>query len=123
VGAILSQSPAQGSVVPKAGTAVAVVIGEAGTETIPDVVGKTEAEARAAMAGIPNVTWGVAGGTPPGKAGTVQGQSAAGAVQIGTPVTVNIYGPETPATTAAPPATAAPPTAAPPTAAPPITGG
>jgi len=119
VGAILSQSPAQGSVVPKAGTAVAVVIGEAGTETIPDVVGKTEAEARAAMAGIPNVTWGVAGGTPPGKAGTVQGQSAAGAVQIGTPVTVNIYGPETPATTAAPPATAAPPTAAPPTAAPP----
>jgi len=94
VGAILSQSPAQGTVVPKAGTAVQVVVGEAGTETIPDVVGKTEAEARAAMAGIPNVTWGVAGAAPPGKAGTVQGQTAAGAVPIGTPVTVNVYGSE-----------------------------
>ncbi|HYN73653.1 MAG TPA: Stk1 family PASTA domain-containing Ser/Thr kinase, partial [Nakamurella sp.] len=94
VGAILSQSPAQGTVVPKAGTAVKVVVGEAGAETIPDVVGKTEAEARAAMAGIPNVTWGVAGATPPGQAGTVQGQTAAGAVPIGTPVTVNVYGPE-----------------------------
>jgi serine/threonine-protein kinase len=98
VGAILSQSPAQGTVVPKTGTAVSVVVGEAGTETIPDVVGKTEAEARAAMAGIPNVTWGVAGGTPKGKAGTVQGQTAAGVVQIGTPVTVNVYGPEAPPT-------------------------
>ncbi|HEY5152070.1 MAG TPA: Stk1 family PASTA domain-containing Ser/Thr kinase, partial [Mycobacterium sp.] len=109
VGAILSQSPAQGTVVPKTGTAVSVVVGEAGTETIPDVVGKTEAEARAAMAGIPNVTWGVAGGTPKGKAGTVQGQTAAGVVQIGTPVTVNVYGPEAPATptTAAAPTTAA----------------
>jgi hypothetical protein len=102
-------------VVPKSGTAVQVVIGEAGTETIPDVVGKTEAEARAAMAGIPNVTWGVAGATPPGKAGTVQGQTAAGVVQIGTPVTVNIYGPEAPASSpAAPAAPAAPASGAPP---------
>ena len=108
VGAILSQSPAQGAVVPKVGTAVSVVVGEAGTETIPDVVGKTEADARAAMAGIPNVTWGVAGDTPPGKAGTVQGQTAAGVVQVGTPVTVNVYGPEAVAPTAATTAAASP---------------
>jgi serine/threonine-protein kinase len=111
VGAILSQSPAQGTVVPKTGTEVSVVVGEAGTETIPDVVGKPEAEARAAMAGIPNVTWGVAGNTPAGKAGTVQGQTAAGVVRVGTPVTVNVYGPEsTPSTApAGPPTTASPP--------------
>jgi len=111
VGAILSQSPAQGAVVPKVGTAVSVVVGEGGTETIPDVVGKSEADARAAMAGIPNVTWGVAGATPPGKAGTVQGQTAAGVVQVGTPVTVNVYGPEAAVapTTAAPPASVTPP--------------
>ena len=111
VGAILSQSPAQGTVVPKAGTAVKVVVGEAGTETIPDVVGKTEAEARAAMAGIPNVTWGVAGATPPGKAGTVQGQTAAGVVPLGTPVTVNVYGAEAapPSLAVAPPASELPP--------------
>ena len=48
--------------------------------TIPDVVGKTEAEARAAMAGIPNVTFATVGGTPPGQAGTVQGQTAGGQV-------------------------------------------
>jgi len=111
VGAILSQSPAQGTVVPKTGTEVSVVVGEAGTETIPDVVGKPEAEARAAMAGIPNVTWGVAGNTPAGKAGTVQGQTAAGGARVGTPVTVNVYGPEsTPSTApAGPPTTASPP--------------
>ena len=33
-----------------------------------------EATARALMAGIPNVTFATVGGTPPGKAGTVQGQ-------------------------------------------------
>jgi len=115
VGAIVSQSPAQGTVVPKAGTAVSVVVGEAGTENVPNVVGKTEVDARAAMAGIPNVTWGVAGATPPGQAGTVQGQTAAGVVPIGTPVTVNVYGPEaapasSPASSpAAPPAEPAPP--------------
>ena len=81
VGAILSQSPAQGAVVPKVGTAVSVVVGEAGTETIPDVVGKSEADARAAMAGIPNVTWGVAGATPPGKAAVASGGPDAGRSQ------------------------------------------
>ena len=116
VGAVISQTPASGSVVPKIGTAVKVVVGIPGTITIPNVVGKTEAEARAAMNGIPNVTFATVGGTPAGQAGRVQGQTAAGVVNIGTPVTVNIYGPEAapppPTTTAAaepPPASAAPP--------------
>jgi len=116
VGVIVSQSPDAGSVVPKAGTAVRVQVGAAVQITLPDVVGKTEAEARAAMNGIPNVTFAVVGGTPPGKAGTVQGQTAGGQVDIGTPVTVNIYGPE-----AAP--ASSPPAAAPPAAGPPGAGG
>ena len=119
VGAILSQSPAQGTVVPKAGTAVSVVVGEAGTENVPNVVGKTEVDARAAMAGIPNVTWGVAGATPPGQAGTVQGQTAAGVVPIGTPVTVNVYGPEAAPASSPASSTAAPPPAEPAPPAPP----
>jgi beta-lactam-binding protein with PASTA domain len=81
--------------------------------TIPDVVGKTEAEARAAMNGIPNVTFAIVGGTPAGKAGTVQGQTAGGQVDAGTPVTVNVYGPE------AAPAPSSAPAAAPPAAGPP----
>ena len=97
VGAILSQSPAQGTVVPKAGTAVSVVVGEGGTQNIPNVVGKARSDAEAAMksAGITNVTWGPAGPPPAGTPGdTVQGQTAAGVVPIGTPVTVNVYGSE-----------------------------
>jgi hypothetical protein len=85
-------------------------------------VGKTDAEARAAMNGIPNVTFAIVGGTPPGKAGTVQGQTAGGQVDVGTPVTVNIYGPEAAPASSAPasaPPAAAPPAAAPPAAAPP----
>jgi beta-lactam-binding protein with PASTA domain len=117
VGAIISQSPDAGSVVAKAGTAVQVQIGAAVQISIPDVVGKTDAEARAAMNGIPNVTFAIVGGTPPGKAGTVQGQTAGGQVDVGTPVTVNIYGPEAAPASSAP--ASAPPAAAPPAAAPP----
>ena len=106
VGAIISQSPDAGAVVPKVGTGVRVQVGEAVQINIPDVVGKTDAEARAAMNGIPNVTFATVGGTPPGKAGTVQGQTAAGQVDAGTPVTVNVYGPEAVAT---PPAAEGPP--------------
>src|SRR6478672_9478651 len=47
VGAIISQSPDAGAVVPKTGTAVKVQVGAAVQITIPDVVGKTEADARA----------------------------------------------------------------------------
>ena len=93
--------------VPKIGTPVSVQVGIAVQIDIPNVVGKTEAEARDAMKGIPNVTFATVGGTPPGQAGRVQGQTAAGQVDIGTPVTVNVYGPETPATPA-PPASAPP---------------
>jgi serine/threonine-protein kinase len=113
VGAVVSQTPASGSVVPKTGTAVRVQVGVATQITIPNVVGKTEAEARAAMAGIPNVSFATVGGTPAGQAGRVQGQTAAGLVDIGTPVLVNIYGPEA----APPPATSAPPAASEPPAA------
>jgi beta-lactam-binding protein with PASTA domain len=115
VGAVVQQNPASGSVVPKVGTAVRVVVGIPGTITIPDVVGKTEAEARAAMAGIPNVTFATVGGTPPGQAGRVQGQTAGGVVNIGTPVTVNVYGPEA----APPPPATTEPAASPPAAPPP----
>ena len=112
VGAVVDQSPAAGSVVPKTGTAVRVSVGVAVQINIPNVVGKPEAEARAAMNGIPNVTFATVGGTPPGQAGIVQGQTAAGSVPVGTAVTVTVYGPATPATTAAPPP--APPAATPP---------
>jgi len=137
VGAVLSQNPGEGTVVAKSGTAVQVTIGSPGQMTIPNVVGKPEAEARAEMAGIPNVTWGVAGNTPPGKAGTVQGQTAAGAVPVGTAVTVNVYGAVAAPTTsttptsksAAPPApsttpkTTTPKTTTPKTSAPPTRAG
>ena len=99
---------------PKTGTAVRVQVGVAAQITIPNVVGKTEAEARAAMNGIPNVTFAIVGGTPPGQAGIVQGQTAAGQVDVGTPVTVNVYGPEAPATSAPAPRRRRPPPAAPP---------
>ncbi|HEY4990476.1 MAG TPA: Stk1 family PASTA domain-containing Ser/Thr kinase [Nakamurella sp.] len=122
VGAIISQTPSSGSVVPKAGTTVKVQVGAASQITIPDVVGKTEAEARSAMAGIPNVTFTTVGGTPAGQAGRVQGQTAAGQVDIGTPVTVNVYGAETPAPPAPPTASSAtetsPPAASAPASAP-----
>jgi beta-lactam-binding protein with PASTA domain len=113
VGAIISQSPDAGAVVPKTGTAVKVQVGAAVQITIPDVVGKTEAEARAAMNGIPNVTFATVGGTPAGKAGTVQGQTAGGQVDAGTPVTVNVYGPEAAPAASSPPAAAPPPAPAP----------
>ncbi|MEP6561689.1 MAG: Stk1 family PASTA domain-containing Ser/Thr kinase, partial [Nakamurella sp.] len=124
VGAIVDQSPAAGSVVPKSGTPVRVSVGIAVQVNIPNVVGKPEAEAKAAMAGIPNVTFATVGGTPPGKAGIVQGQTASGNVPVGTAVTVNVYGAETPATTAPPatPPAAEPPAAEPPAAAPPAGG-
>jgi len=121
VGAIVTQSPAPGSVVPKTGTAVKVQVGVAVQITIPNVVGKTEAEARDAMKGIPNVTFATVGGTPAGQAGRVQGQTAAGPVDVGTPVTVNIYGPETPAPPP-PPATTPAAASSPPAAAPPPGG-
>ena len=108
--AIVDQSPASGTVVPKVGTAVSVAVGVPAQINIPNVVGKPEAEAKAIMNGIPNVTFATVGGTPPGKAGTVQGQTASGNVPVGTAVTVNVYGPETPATTPPP----APPAATPP---------
>ena len=94
VGAILNQTPAADSVVPKIGTAVRITVGVPGQVDIPNVVGKPEAEARALMAGVPGVSWAIVGGTPAGAAGTVQGQTAAGLVNIGTGVTVNVYGPE-----------------------------
>jgi len=113
VGAILNQTPAADSVVPKIGTAVRITVGVPGQVDIPNVVGKPEAEARALMAGVPGVSWAIVGGTPAGAAGTVQGQTAAGLVNIGTGVTVNVYGPEAapapPAPPASPPASAAPP--------------
>jgi hypothetical protein len=52
------------------------------------------------MNGVPNVTFATVGGTPPGQAGIVQGQTAAGAVPVGTAVTVNVYGPEAPVSSA-----------------------
>jgi serine/threonine-protein kinase len=119
VGAVVSQTPASGTVVPKTGTAVRVQVGIATQINIPNVVGKTEAEARAAMAGIPNVTFATVGGTPAGQAGRVQGQTAAGQVDIGTPVLVNVYGPEAPPPS---PATSAPAASEPPPAAPPPSG-
>ena len=110
VGAILNQTPAADSVVPKIGTAVRITVGIPGQVDIPNVVGKPEAEARALMAGVPGVSWATVGGTPAGAAGTVQGQTAAGLVNIGTAVTVNVYGPEAaPPPPASPPASAAPP--------------
>ncbi|MET0865013.1 MAG: Stk1 family PASTA domain-containing Ser/Thr kinase [Nakamurella sp.] len=102
VGAVVDQSPAAGSVVPKTGTAVRVTVGVVTQINIPTVTGLPEAAARAAMAGIPNVTFAQVGGTPPGQAGIVQGQTAAGTVDLGTPVTVNVYGPEAPAPTPTP---------------------
>ena len=122
VGAVVSQNPAPGNVVPKIGTAVQVQIGIPAKIDVPDVVGKPVAEARALMAGVPNVTFATVGGTPPGKAGTVQGQSVAGRVDIGTPVLVNVYGAEPPPTTPTTPPTttsAAPPSSAAPPATPP----
>jgi beta-lactam-binding protein with PASTA domain len=122
VGAVVSQNPAPGNVVPKIGTAVQVQIGIPAKVDIPDVVGKPVAEARALMAGIPNVTFATVGGTPPGRAGTVQGQTVAGRVNVGTPVLVNVYGAEPPPTTpTTPPTTSAPPpsSAAPPGTTPP----
>jgi serine/threonine-protein kinase len=121
VGAIVDQSPAAGSVVPKTGTAVRVTVGVVTQINIPTVTDLPEAAARAAMAGIPNVTFAVVGGTPPGKAGIVQGQTVSGTVDAGTPVTVNVYGPEA----APPPTTAAvsPSAAEPPPAGPPPSGG
>src|SRR6478672_11647743 len=80
VGAILNQTPAADSVVPKIGTAVRITVGVPGQVDIPNVVGKPEAEARALMAGVPGVSWAIVGGTPAGAAGTVQGQTAAGLV-------------------------------------------
>ncbi|MEP6562048.1 MAG: PASTA domain-containing protein, partial [Nakamurella sp.] len=124
VGAVIDQSPSSGSVVPKVGTAVRITVGVVTQINIPTVTGLSEPAARAAMAGIPNVTFTQVGGTPPGQAGIVQGQSVAGTVDLGTPVTVNIYGAETPATTppAATPPAAEPPAAEPPAAAPPAPG-
>jgi len=91
---------------------VRVTVGVVTQIDIPTVTGLPEAEARARMAGIPNVTFATVGGTPPGQAGLVQGQTVAGRVDAGTPVTVNVFGPE-----AAPPPTtagASPPAAEPP---------
>jgi hypothetical protein len=92
---------------------VRVTVGVVTQINIPTVTGLPVDAARAAMAGIPNVTFAEVGGTPPGQAGIVQGQTAAGPVDAGTPVTVNVYGPEAappPPTTAA----ASPPAASPP---------
>jgi serine/threonine-protein kinase len=121
VGAIVSQSPSSGSVVPKTGTAVRVQVGVATQVTIPNVVGKTEAEARAALAGIPNVSYNTVGGTPAGQAGRVQGQTQAGQVDAGTPVRVDVYGPETPATPTTSSSAPSPPASAPASAPPPAT--
>ena len=92
VGAVLSQSPEAGAVVPKIGTGVTVVVGVRAKVNVPNVVGRTEAEARAALQGIPNVNFGLVAGTPPGQAGRVQGQSVSGIVDAGTPINVAIWG-------------------------------
>ena len=79
--------------VPKIGTGVTVVVGVRAKVNVPNVVGRTEAEARAALQGIPNVNFGLVAGTPPGQAGRVQGQSVSGIVDAGTPINVAIWGP------------------------------
>ncbi len=114
VGAVLSQSPDAGAVVPKIGTAVTVVVGIPAKVNMPNVVGRTEAEARAAIAGIPNVSFALVAGTPPGQAGRVQGQTAGGVVDLGTPINVAIWGPEAAAPPPAPPPATTAPAAGPP---------
>lgn len=94
IGAVVTQRPAAGAVVPKLGTAVSVGIGIEQI-TMPDLVGKSRGEAENLLraAGATRVTF-AEGGTPPrGQAGRVAAQSVPGgaAIAADTAVVVTIY--------------------------------
>ncbi len=95
IGAIVTQQPAAGSVVPKLGTPVSVGVGVKQI-TMPALVGRTRAEAQNLLraAGATAVTVTDAGPPPRGKSGRVASQSvpAGTAITADTAVVIAIYG-------------------------------
>lgn len=95
IGAVVSQQPAAGAVVPKLGTAVSVGIGVRQI-TMPSLIGRTRAEAQNLLraAGASAVTVTDAGTAPRGRSGRVASQSvpAGTAITADTPVVIAIYG-------------------------------
>ncbi|HEY5114324.1 MAG TPA: PASTA domain-containing protein, partial [Nakamurella sp.] len=94
IGAVISQTPAAGSVVPKIGTPVHVGVGVRQI-TVPNLVGKTQAQAAALLgqAGATNVTFVDVGTAPRGQAGKVKSQSVPvnSPVAADTPIAISVY--------------------------------
>ena len=93
-GTIVSQDPAPGAVVKKFGTPIRIGVGVKQI-TMPNVVGKTQAQAAAqlAQAGATAVTFTDAGAGPRGQAGKVKSQSSPpnSAITPETPLLIAVY--------------------------------
>lgn len=94
IGAVVTQQPAAGTVVPKLGTPVAVGIGVRQI-TMPALVGKSRAAAESALkaAGATQVTFADGGTGPRGQSGKVASQNVPGgtAIAADTPIVVVVY--------------------------------